>query len=55
MMLSQVLAMTLGEDNEMEPYKSVRGNNPCSVIQLHKLDLQTLGFLIALYEHKIFF
>ena len=55
MMLSQVLAMTLGENNEMEPHKSVRGNNPCSVIQLHSLDLKTLGFLIALYEHKVFF
>jgi len=55
MMLSQVLAMTLGENNEMEPNKSVRGNNPCSVIELHSLDLNTLGFLIALYEHKVFF
>ena len=55
MMLSQVLAMTLGENNEMEPHKSVRGNNPCSVIELHSLDLNTLGFLIALYEHKVFF
>jgi len=55
MMLSQVLAMTLGENNKKEPHKSVRGNNPCSVIQLHSLDLKTLGFLIALYEHKVFF
>ena len=55
MMLSQVLAMTLGENNEIEPHKSVRGNNPCSVVQLHSLDLKTLGFLIALYEHKVFF
>ena len=54
-MLSQVLAMTLGENNKMEPHKSVRGNNPCSVIELHSLDLNTLGFLIALYEHKVFF
>ena len=55
MMLSQVLAMTLGENNKTEPHKSVKGNNPCSVIQLHSLDLKTLGFLIALYEHKVFF
>ena len=55
MMLSQVLAMTLGENNKMEPHKSVRGNNPSSVIQLNSLDLKTLGFLIALYEHKVFF
>ena len=55
MMLSQVLAMTLGENNQKDPYRSVRGNNPCSIIQVHSLDLRTLGFLIALYEHKVFF
>lgn len=55
MLLSQVLAMTFGEINEIESFKSVRGNNPCSVIQLHSLDLKTLGFLIAIYEHKVFF
>ena len=44
MLLSQVLAMTFGEINEIESFKSVRGNNPCSVIQLHSLDLKTLGF-----------
>ena len=55
MLLSQVLAMTLGENNKKEPHKSVRGNNPCSVIQLLSLDLKTLGFLIAIYEHKVFF
>ena len=55
MLLSQVLAMTLGEDNKKENYKTVPGNNPCSVIQLNSLDLKTLGFLMALYEHKVFF
>ena len=35
-------------------FKSVKGNNPCSIIQLNNLDLKTLGFLLALYEHKVF-
>ena len=54
MLLSQVLAMTYGLDDKANPYKSVRGNNPCSIIQLENLDLKSLGFLLALYEHKIF-
>jgi glucose-6-phosphate isomerase len=54
MLLSQVLAMTYGLDDRTNPYKSVRGNNPCSILQLDNLDLKSLGFLIALYEHKIF-
>ena len=37
MLLSQVLAMTYGLDDKTNPFKSVRGNNPCSIIQLHTL------------------
>ena len=54
MMLSQVLAMTHGENNKKQPYKSVRGNNPSSVIQLNSYELKNLGFLLAVYEHKTF-
>jgi glucose-6-phosphate isomerase len=54
MLLSQVLAMTYGLDDKKNPYKSVKGNNPCNIMQLHSLDLKSLGFLLALYEHKIF-
>lgn len=54
MLLSQVLAMTHGLDNKEAPFKSVRGNNPCSILQLDSLDLKSLGFLLALYEHKTF-
>ena len=53
-LLSQVVAMSFGKEDIENPYKSVRGNNPCSVLQLNKLDLKSLGFLLALYEHKIF-
>tara|TARA_X000000368_G_scaffold396571_1_gene364956 strand:+ start:336 stop:1820 length:1485 start_codon:yes stop_codon:yes gene_type:complete len=54
MLLSQVLAMTYGLDDKSNPFKSVRGNNPCSILQLDNLDLKSLGFLLAIYEHKIF-
>ncbi len=53
-LLSQVIAMTYGESNKDEPFKSVRGNNPCSIIQLNACELKNLGFLLALYEHKTF-
>ncbi len=54
MLLSQVLAMTRGLEDKSDPYKSVRGNNPCTILQLDNLDLKSLGFLLALYEHKVF-
>ncbi len=54
MLLSQVLAMTIGHEDKESPFKTVRGNNPCSIFQLKKLDLRSLGFLLALHEHKIF-
>ena len=54
MLLSQVLAMTLGHQDKTNPYKSIRGNNPCSILQLDNPDLKSLGFLLALYEHKVF-
>lgn len=54
MLLSQVLAMCHGKRDKENPFKSVRGNNPCSILQLNSLDLKSLGFLLALYEHKIF-
>ena len=54
MLLSQVIAMSHGEEDIKNPYKSIKGNNPCSIIQLNSLKLKNLGFLIALYEHKVF-
>ena len=54
MLLSQVLAMTFGDRNDDEPYKSIVGNNPCSILQLKSGNLKDLGYLLALYEHKIF-
>ena len=54
MLLSQVLAMSHGNEDKEDPYKSVRGNNPCSILKLNSLDLKCLGFLLAIYEHKVF-
>ncbi len=54
MLLAQVLAMSHGEADPVSPYKSVKGNNPCSIILLNSLDYRSLGFLMALYEHKTF-
>ncbi len=53
-LLSQVLAMTQGKEDKESPYKSVKGNNPCSILKLKSIDLKSLGFLLALYEHKVF-
>ena len=54
MLLSQVLAMTYGKEDKENPYKTIRGNNPCSILQLNSIDLKSLGFLLAIYEHKVF-
>tara|TARA_B100000212_G_scaffold209241_1_gene157965 strand:+ start:2719 stop:4203 length:1485 start_codon:yes stop_codon:yes gene_type:complete len=54
MLLSQVLSVAHGKEDLKSPYKTVRGNNPCSILQLNSIDLQSLGFLLALYEHKVF-
>lgn len=54
MLLAQVIAMTYGANSEEKHFKSVRGNNPCSIVQLNAYDLKNLGFLLAIYEHKTF-
>ena len=38
----------------MTPFKVFEGNKPTNSILFKKLDPQTLGALIAMYEHKIF-
>jgi glucose-6-phosphate isomerase len=45
------------KDEEIEkllPFKIFKGNNPTNSILIKKLTPQTLGSLIAMYEHKIF-
>ena len=45
------LADGRGADN---PHRSYDGNRPSSLLVFEQLDPQTLGALIALYEHKVF-
>jgi glucose-6-phosphate isomerase len=38
----------------LTPFKVFKGNNPTNTLLIKKLTPQTLGSLVALYEHKIF-
>jgi glucose-6-phosphate isomerase len=39
---------------ELLPHKVFAGNQPSSTLLMSRLDPQTLGALVALYEHKVF-
>lgn len=53
--LAQSEALMDGFDEEgIEPYRVHRGNNPSNTIFFEQLTPETLGQLIALYEHKVF-
>ena len=43
-----------GTPDELVPHKVFEGNRPTNTIMAELLDPETLGKLIALYEHKIF-
>lgn len=43
-----------GVPAELLPFKTFEGNRPTNTIVAEALDPQTLGALIALYEHKVF-
>jgi len=45
---------TEGEIQQLLPHKVFSGNKPSNSILVHRIDPQTLGSLIAMYEHKIF-
>ena len=40
--------------SEITPFKIFEGNKPCNIILQKKLSPESLGSLIAMYEHKIF-
>ena len=45
----------LGEAREdLAPHRVMEGNRPSTAIVYERLDAETLGALIALYEHKVF-
>ena len=53
MILAQITALSIGDDNEDLNYKLVEGNNPTSLLQLNDLNPKSLGYLLATYEHKV--
>lgn len=53
-MLAQSAALMTGKQSPQEPaYKQYAGNRPSNVLLLDELTPETLGALIALYEHKV--
>nr|NIS89183.1 glucose-6-phosphate isomerase [Woeseiaceae bacterium] len=53
--LAQSEALMDGFDEKgVENYRVHRGNNPSNTILFQELTPETLGELIALYEHKVF-
>jgi glucose-6-phosphate isomerase len=50
--LSQAQALLLG--NTKEAHQSIPGNRPSNILFLDRLTPESLGALLALYEHKIF-
>ena len=62
--MAQVSALALGVTRDelidqtgnphLGAHRAVPGNRPCSVILIDRLDPESLGCLIALYEHKVF-
>ncbi len=51
----QMEALLCGQTKGLPAYKEVPGSKPCNLITMEKLTPTTLGALVALYEHKIFF
>lgn len=56
-MLAQAQALMQGRtlaEADNEPARVFEGNRPSNILLFDKLDPHALGFLIALYEHKVF-
>ena len=54
---ARVLALgdaALNDDSERPPWQRYAGNQPSSVILMETLNPESLGSLIALYEHKVY-
>jgi len=53
--LAQADALAFGsQESGLPEHQRCHGNQPCSVIVGERLDPETLGALLALYEHKVF-
>jgi glucose-6-phosphate isomerase len=54
-MLAQAEAFARGNRAaQLPPHKVHPGNHPSNILLMRRLDPRSLGFLIALYEHKVF-
>ena len=52
-MVAQSEALMTGQVNA-EPHQRYPGNRPSSTLLMDRLDPESLGMLLALYEHKVF-
>jgi glucose-6-phosphate isomerase len=52
--IAQAEALMIGSENLHEPHRHFPGDRPSSFILMERLIPETLGALIALYEHKTF-
>ena len=43
-----------GDPEELVPFKTFEGNKPTNTLLADELTPETLGALVALYEHKVF-
>ncbi len=53
--LAQTEALAVGKPIATSPHKEFQGNQPTSTLLFDRMNPFSLGALIALYEHKIFF
>jgi glucose-6-phosphate isomerase len=53
---AELLAQGLGKEaaTKLAPHKVIPGNRPSNTLLLQKLTPETLGALLALYEHRVF-
>jgi glucose-6-phosphate isomerase len=52
--IAQAEALMCGQPDAAEPHRVFPGDRPSSMILMDRLTPQTLGALLALYEHKTF-
>ena len=50
----QIQGYPISEIDKLAPHRVFSGNRPTTTMVLDQIDPETLGSLIALYEHKIF-
>jgi glucose-6-phosphate isomerase len=53
--LLQDSGMSESEAAELAPHRSYAGNRPCTTLWLETITPRSLGSLMALYEHKVFY